>query len=114
MTTPDANQTDRETAEEASDESADGELVAAEQTNPAKPRGIGARMGTRLVEFYQNAISPMFPPSCRFQPTCSEYTRIAIARHGLLRGTYLGVRRLLKCHPFHPGGHDPVPDKDEC
>lgn len=109
MTSPDDNPTDRPTSREASD----GEMVTAEQTDLEKPRGIGARVGTRLVRFYQNAISPMFPPSCRFQPTCSEYTRIAIARHGLIRGTYLGVKRLAKCHPFHPGGHDPVPEKDK-
>jgi putative membrane protein insertion efficiency factor len=62
-----------------------------------------------MIRFYQLAISPMFPPSCRFEPTCSEYTRQAIIRHGAFKGIYLGIRRILKCHPFHPGGYDPVP-----
>ncbi|MFB6351044.1 MAG: membrane protein insertion efficiency factor YidD [Bradymonadaceae bacterium] len=70
---------------------------------------FGARVGTALVRFYQNAISPMLPPSCRYQPTCSEYTKIAIQRYGLVRGGWMGLKRILRCHPFHPGGHDPVP-----
>lgn len=62
-----------------------------------------------LIRFYQRQISPGLPPSCRFTPTCSEYARQAIEKYGALKGTYLAVRRLLKCHPFHPGGYDPVP-----
>ena len=62
-----------------------------------------------LIRGYQRFISPALPPSCRFYPSCSEYTRQAVARHGVLRGSWLGARRLLRCHPFHPGGHDPVP-----
>lgn len=62
-----------------------------------------------LIRFYQRQISPGLPPSCRFIPTCSEYARQAIEKYGALKGTYLAVRRLLKCHPFHPGGYDPVP-----
>jgi putative membrane protein insertion efficiency factor len=61
-----------------------------------------------LLRFYKAVISPWLPPSCRFVPTCSEYAREAIERHGALRGSMLGVRRLLRCHPFHPGGYDPV------
>lgn len=62
-----------------------------------------------LIRFYQRQISPSLPPSCRFTPTCSQYAYQAIARHGALRGSYLAIRRILKCHPFHPGGYDPVP-----
>jgi uncharacterized protein len=61
-----------------------------------------------LLRFYKVVISPWLPPSCRFVPTCSEYAREAIQRHGALRGSMMGVRRLLRCHPFHPGGYDPV------
>jgi hypothetical protein len=62
-----------------------------------------------LIRFYQGAISPLFPSSCRFEPTCSEYARQAIARYGVLRGTWMGLKRIGRCHPFHPGGYDPVP-----
>ncbi|HEV2911986.1 MAG TPA: membrane protein insertion efficiency factor YidD [Pyrinomonadaceae bacterium] len=61
-----------------------------------------------LLKFYKAAISPLLPPSCRFVPTCSEYARQAIERHGAWRGTWMGARRILRCHPFHPGGYDPV------
>jgi len=67
------------------------------------------RGGAGLVRGYQRAISPLIPPACRFSPSCSEYMRVAIERYGLGRGTWLGLRRLLRCHPFHPGGFDPVP-----
>ena len=62
-----------------------------------------------LIRFYQVGISPFIGPHCRFQPTCSQYAIIAINRYGVGKGTYLAVRRLLKCHPFHKGGYDPVP-----
>ena len=62
-----------------------------------------------LVRGYQLIISPLLPPSCRFMPSCSQYALEAIMRHGAVRGTWLTVRRLVRCHPFHPGGFDPVP-----
>jgi putative membrane protein insertion efficiency factor len=62
-----------------------------------------------LVRGYQLVISPLLPPSCRFMPSCSQYALEAIVRHGAVRGTWLAARRLVRCHPFHPGGFDPVP-----
>jgi putative membrane protein insertion efficiency factor len=61
-----------------------------------------------LLKFYKATVSPWLPPSCRFVPTCSEYACEAIQRHGALRGSGMGLRRLLRCHPFHSGGYDPV------
>lgn len=61
-----------------------------------------------LLRVYKAVVSPLLPPSCRFTPTCSEYAMEAIRKYGALRGTYLGARRLLRCHPFHRGGYDPV------
>ncbi|WP_126429237.1 membrane protein insertion efficiency factor YidD [Brevibacillus marinus] len=65
-----------------------------------------------LIRGYQLFISPLKPPSCRFAPTCSHYALEAIHKHGVWRGGRLAVIRILKCHPFHPGGFDPVPDPD--
>jgi len=64
-----------------------------------------------LIKVYRWFISPIFPPSCRFYPTCSQYAEEAIVEHGVLRGGWLALSRILKCHPFHPGGYDPVPKK---
>jgi uncharacterized protein len=63
-----------------------------------------------LIKGYRMFISPLFPPTCRFQPTCSMYAIDAIARFGVIKGSWLAVRRILRCHPFHPGGYDPVPE----
>lgn len=62
-----------------------------------------------LIRFYKKWISPALPPSCRFTPTCSQYTYEAIEKYGILRGSGLGLRRLSRCHPWNPGGYDPVP-----
>lgn len=61
-----------------------------------------------FIRTYRLLISPLLPPSCRFMPTCSEYAMQAIEKYGALRGVYLAARRLLRCHPFHSGGYDPV------
>ena len=62
-----------------------------------------------LLRFYKGFISPLLPPACRFQPTCSEFAIEAVTVHGVLRGGWLSLRRLLRCHPFSKGGFDPVP-----
>lgn len=63
------------------------------------------------IQFYQKVISPLKPPTCRFYPTCSHYGLEAIKRFGPIIGSWLTIKRILKCHPFHPGGFDPVPEK---
>jgi uncharacterized protein len=68
-----------------------------------------ARFLMRLIRFYQRFISPLFGPVCRFQPTCSHYGFECLRLHGAAKGSYLTVRRILRCHPFHPGGYDPPP-----
>ena len=64
-----------------------------------------------IIKIYQKTISPLTPPSCRFYPTCSHYGIEAIETHGALRGSWLAVKRIFRCHPFHEGGFDPVPEK---
>ncbi|MFA5316188.1 MAG: membrane protein insertion efficiency factor YidD [Dehalococcoidales bacterium] len=67
------------------------------------------KLALALIRLYQQTISVVMPPSCRFVPSCSHYTYEAISRYGLLKGVWLGMLRLARCHPFHPGGYDPVP-----
>ena len=61
------------------------------------------------IRGYQKFISPALPPSCRFTPSCSQYALEAVAKYGALRGSWLAARRLVRCHPFNPGGYDPIP-----
>ena len=68
-----------------------------------------ARVAAGAVTAYQRIVSPWLPRACRFAPTCSEYAKQALLAHGLVRGGWLAARRLLRCHPFHPGGYDPPP-----
>ena len=63
------------------------------------------------VRFYQRAVSPLLPPACRYTPTCSQYMVEAVAKHGALKGLYLGIRRILRCHTWGGHGYDPVPDE---
>lgn len=67
------------------------------------------KISISLIRFYQRYISPLTGPTCRFHPTCSHYTLHAIEKYGTLKGGWLGLRRIFRCHPFHPGGYDPVP-----
>jgi putative membrane protein insertion efficiency factor len=75
----------------------------------AGPATLTAAVLRGLVRGYQILLSPMFPPSCRFHPSCSDYALEALERHGPSRGTWLATRRIARCHPWCPGGHDPVP-----
>jgi len=61
-----------------------------------------------LVKGYQKFISPLFPPTCRFYPTCSAYFIQAVEKYGVIKGSFIGIKRILKCHPFNPGGYDPL------
>jgi putative membrane protein insertion efficiency factor len=83
----------------------DNAVIVAARWILALPR----RAVALLIRAYQLVISPLLPSSCRFHPSCSQYTLEAVTRYGVIRGGWLGVRRLARCHPFHPGGFDPVP-----
>lgn len=68
------------------------------------------RIALLVIRGYQSLVSPLLGSHCRFHPTCSEYTYEAIRRFGLMQGCFLGFKRIVRCHPFHPGGFDPVPE----
>lgn len=70
---------------------------------------LATRFVSAAIRFYQRFLSPLKPPTCRFYPSCSDYAEQAVAKYGAARGLLLAGRRLLRCHPFHPGGYDPVP-----
>ncbi|MFZ5893085.1 MAG: membrane protein insertion efficiency factor YidD [Myxococcota bacterium] len=76
--------------------------------NPAR-KSLFVELLLVVIRAYQLLISPLLGPSCRFHPSCSRYTAECLELHGALRGSYLGVRRILRCHPWNPGGHDPPP-----
>jgi uncharacterized protein len=73
------------------------------------PASVPRRLLATLIRGYQRFVSPALPPSCRFHPSCSQYALEAVTRYGALKGGWLAARRLARCHPFHPGGFDPVP-----
>jgi len=81
----------------------DNRLTSGRAMNPLQRLLVGA------IRLYQVALSPYFGSQCRFSPTCSEYARQAVVRYGALKGGWLAIRRIGRCHPYHPGGHDPVP-----
>lgn len=80
------------------------------QASAERP-GIVVQVLLLVIRAYQLLISPLLGPSCRFHPSCSRYTAECLKLHGPLRGSYLGARRILRCHPFHPGGYDPPPPR---
>lgn len=69
---------------------------------------IGSMIALKLIRFYKIFISPLLGKNCRFYPTCSDYTYQAIEKYGLIKGMYLGLRRIIRCNPFNPGGYDPL------
>jgi hypothetical protein len=73
---------------------------------------MGRKIGMMLVRAYQKS-TRWLPPSCRYQPSCSQYTLEAIERFGLVKGSWMGAKRIARCHPYHPGGYDPVPANPE-
>jgi putative membrane protein insertion efficiency factor len=75
----------------------------------SRQRGVVSRALIALVSFYRYYISPLLPDSCIYSPTCSEYALEAIQKYGAAKGSWLAFRRILRCHPFHDGGYDPVP-----
>jgi uncharacterized protein len=72
---------------------------------------VPARLLMVPIAGYRRFVSPLLPPRCRFAPSCSEYALTAVAEHGAARGLWLAVKRIARCHPFNPGGYDPVPDR---
>jgi hypothetical protein len=71
--------------------------------------GVGRRLALLPIYFYRQVIGPFMPRVCRFEPSCSSYALEAVGRYGIIKGYFLAIKRVLRCHPFHPGGFDPVP-----
>lgn len=82
-----------------------------ESMSVAERGSVVARVLIGPIRFYQRFISPALPPTCRFSPSCSAYAVTALQEHGAVRGLWLSVRRLARCHPWHAGGYDPVPPR---
>lgn len=104
----------RKRAEHASNQPEPAPVAQSQQVadNPDQPRpALPVAVALELIRFYQRFISPGLPPSCRFEPSCSRYTYASIERFGVLRGCFLGATRICKCHPWHQGGYDPVPQE---
>ena len=78
-----------------------------------KLKEVPERSAVALIRFYKGAISPYLRPACRYIPTCSEYAAVAISRFGAAKGGLMAAKRILRCNPFHEGGYDPVPEKEE-
>jgi putative membrane protein insertion efficiency factor len=70
---------------------------------------VSSQIAVVLIRGYRSLLSPLLPPTCRFHPSCSEYALHAVEQHGALRGSWLGLRRVVRCHPLSAGGYDPVP-----
>ena len=79
---------------------------------PARTATVPARLLMLPIAGYRRFISPLLGPRCRFAPSCSEYALTALAEHGAARGLWLAAARIARCHPFHPGGYDPVPTRN--
>ncbi len=92
----------------------DGRTESAAQAIPVTDKGpvVVTRVLMAVVIGYRRFISPLLPPRCRFEPSCSAYALEALRVHGTARGLWLAVARIARCHPFHPGGYDPVPPAD--
>lgn len=84
-------------------------FLMSEERLGQKIKHVPMNMALAGVRFYRKYVSPCFPPTCRYVPTCSEYAMIALQRYGFLKGSWLAIKRILRCHPWHPGGFDPVP-----
>lgn len=78
-------------------------------SDEGREAGLAARGAMACIRFYQRIISPLFPARCIYMPTCSEYALQAVRKHGFIRGGVLAIKRILRCHPLHEGGYDPVP-----
>lgn len=111
MSTETGRQTGAGSGTEANTGSRITTIVGTERTSAERLERLLALPLILLVKAYQLFFSPMFPPSCRFYPSCSAYAVTALERFGPLKGTWLTVRRLLRCHPWNPGGVDHVPQK---